>query len=181
LRAPKNFKAQVDSSELRAVTEDALYQRSRNIPVGFLGMDGQVGEIEDKPERELRGLADFKDDALKQSACDPLRCYLYEISKFSPLSREEEHELAIHHHKTGDRGAAIRLITSNLKLVVKIAMLYKKGNVNLVDPLYARSENASYGLRIIERVSEYSPSLQIPIVVSDGESERFSLGIRQAA
>jgi hypothetical protein len=47
--------------------------------------------------------------------------------------------------------------------------------------LYAGPENASYGLMIIEKVSEYSPGLQIPVVVSDGESERFLIGIRQAA
>ena len=47
--------------------------------------------------------------------------------------------------------------------------------------LYAGPENAGYGLMIIEKVSEYSPGSQIPVVVSDGESERFSLGIRQAA
>ena len=47
--------------------------------------------------------------------------------------------------------------------------------------LYAGPENASYGLRIIERVSEYSLGSQIPIMVSNGESEHFSLGIRQAA
>jgi hypothetical protein len=43
------------------------------------------------------------------------------------------------------------------------------------------AENAGYGLMIIEKVSEYSPGSQIPVVVSDGESERFSFGIRQAA
>jgi len=34
---------------------------------------------------------------------------------------------------------------------------------------------------IIDKVSEYSPGSQIPVVFSNGESERFSLGIRQAA
>jgi hypothetical protein len=47
--------------------------------------------------------------------------------------------------------------------------------------LYAGPENASYGLTIIARISEYSPGSQIPVVVSDGESERFSCGIRRAA
>ena len=135
MRAPKNFKTQADSSEVRAGMEDALYQCSRNIPVGFPGMEGQVGEIDDMPEREPRGLEDSKDDALKHSPYNPLRCYLYEISKFSPLSREEEHELATHYHKTGNRDSAIRLISSNLKLVVKIAMAYRKGNVNLMDSI----------------------------------------------
>ncbi len=47
--------------------------------------------------------------------------------------------------------------------------------------LYAGPENAGYGLMIIEKVSEYSLGSQIPVVVSDGESERFSFGVRQAA
>lgn len=50
------------------------------MPVGFLGMEGQVGKIEDKLERETRGLADSKDDAHKHAAYNPLRRYLYEIS-----------------------------------------------------------------------------------------------------
>ncbi len=47
--------------------------------------------------------------------------------------------------------------------------------------LYAGPENAAHGLMIIERVSEYSPGSQIPVVVSDGTSKRFSFGRRQAA
>jgi RNA polymerase sigma-32 factor len=72
-------------------------------------------------------------DSTKLAPYDPLRRYLYEISKFSPLSREEEHELAVRYHGTGDREAAFRLITSNLKLVVKIAMIYKKAYLNIMD------------------------------------------------
>jgi RNA polymerase sigma-32 factor len=97
-----------------------------------------VDETEIKAEREVKGLLELKDDTLEADATrlapyDPLRRYLYEISKFSPLSREEEHELAMHYHKTGEREAAYRLITSNLKLVVKIAMIYKKVYRNLMD------------------------------------------------
>jgi hypothetical protein len=47
--------------------------------------------------------------------------------------------------------------------------------------LYAGPENADYGLMIIEKVSEYSPGSQIPVMVTDGESEHFSFGMRQAA
>lgn len=97
-----------------------------------------VDETEGKPEREIRGLLELKEedlgaDASKLAPYDPLRRYLYEIGKFSPLSREEEHELATLYHRTGDREAAYRLITSNLKLVVKIAMIYKKVYRNLMD------------------------------------------------
>jgi RNA polymerase sigma-32 factor len=97
-----------------------------------------VDDTEIKPEREIRGLLELKDespeaDTTRLAPYDPLRRYLYEIGKFAPLSREEEHELAVHYHETGDREAAYRLITSNLKLVVKIAMIYKKVYRNLMD------------------------------------------------
>jgi RNA polymerase sigma-32 factor len=67
------------------------------------------------------------------TAYDPLRRYLAEIGKFALLSREEEHTLAVHYHETGDRETAYRLVTSNLKLVVKIAMIYHKVYRNLLD------------------------------------------------
>jgi RNA polymerase sigma-32 factor len=102
------------------------------------GRQSSVAESENKPEREIRGLLELKDDAFeaestKLAPYDPLRRYLHEISRFHPLGREEEHELALLYQKTGDREAAYRLITSNLKLVVKIAMIYKKVYRNLMD------------------------------------------------
>jgi RNA polymerase sigma-32 factor len=101
-------------------------------------VNGPVDETENKPEREIRGLLELKEDALEADSTrlapyDPLRRYLYEISKLHPISREEEHELAMQYRTTGDREAAYRLVTSNLKLVVKIAMIYKKVYRNLMD------------------------------------------------
>ncbi len=97
-----------------------------------------MDEIENRPERQIKGLLELKEEpfgaeASKLAPYDPLRRYLFEISKFSPLSREEEHELATRYRQTGDREAAYRLVTSNLKLVVKIAMIYKKVYRNLMD------------------------------------------------
>ncbi len=74
---------------------------------------------------------------------DPLQRYLMEIRKYKLLTREEERELAIR-AKKGDREAAYKLVTSNLRLVVKIALEYQRywtrslldliqeGNVGLV-------------------------------------------------
>ena len=95
-------------------------------------------ETEAKPEREIRGLLELKDEDLemdthKLAPYDPLKRYLFEISRFRPLSREEEHDLAVRYRESGDREAAYRLITSNLKLVVKIAMMYHKVYRNLLD------------------------------------------------
>ena len=64
---------------------------------------------------------------------DPVRHYLLEISKYQPLTAGEEQRLARLYRDSQDREAARRLVTSNLKLVVKIAFLYNKVYANLMD------------------------------------------------
>lgn len=78
------------------------------------------------------------------AARDPLHIYLSEISKFPMLKPEEEQELARRVRDAGDQKAAFRLISSHLRLVVKIAMdfqrrwmqnvldLIQEGNVGLM-------------------------------------------------
>jgi RNA polymerase sigma-32 factor len=57
---------------------------------------------------------------------DPLRLYLDEIKKYPLLTREEEVEYAVRYRQKGDLEAAYKLITSNLRLVVKIAMDFQR-------------------------------------------------------
>jgi RNA polymerase sigma-32 factor len=73
-----------------------------------------------------------------------LHRYLQEISQHKLLSREETEELAKRFQEEGDAEAAYQLVTSNLRLVVKVAMDFQKywmqnfldliqeGNVGLV-------------------------------------------------
>ncbi len=73
-----------------------------------------------------------------------LHRYLQEISQYELLSREETDELAVKFKETGDQDAAYRLVSANLRLVVKVAMDFQKywlqnfmdliqeGNVGLV-------------------------------------------------
>ena len=73
-----------------------------------------------------------------------LQRYLQEISHFPLLSKEETEELAVRYKETGDAEAAYKLVSSNLRLVVKVAMDFQKywmqnfldliqeGNVGLV-------------------------------------------------
>ncbi len=75
---------------------------------------------------------------------DPLRLYLREISKFPMLEPEEEQELAHRVRDQNDQDAAFRMVSSHLRLVVKIAMdfqrrwmqnvldLIQEGNVGLM-------------------------------------------------
>ncbi|MBS3732249.1 MAG: hypothetical protein KGY42_05010, partial [Desulfobacterales bacterium] len=57
---------------------------------------------------------------------DPLQRYLSEISRYPLLTREQEIELGRRVREEGDPDAAYILATSNLRLVVKIAMEFQR-------------------------------------------------------
>jgi RNA polymerase sigma-32 factor len=56
-----------------------------------------------------------------------------ELRHHAPISREEEHGLAVRWRESGDLEAARRLVLSNLRLVVKIALEYRRSWTNLLD------------------------------------------------
>lgn len=57
---------------------------------------------------------------------DPLQRYLSEISRYNLLTREEEVALGKQVQEHNDQDAAYRLVTSNLRLVVKIALEFQR-------------------------------------------------------
>lgn len=62
-----------------------------------------------------------------------LERYLAEISNHPVLSREEEYKLAMKYKNDGDLDAARKLVTANLKFVVRVANEYKNYGVNMMD------------------------------------------------
>ena len=62
-----------------------------------------------------------------------LESYLVQINQFPLLTQEEEFELAVRYRKHNDVEAAHKLITSNLRFVVKMAFEYKAYGVKLLD------------------------------------------------
>jgi RNA polymerase sigma-32 factor len=64
---------------------------------------------------------------------DALQRYMREVSRHSLLSREEEHRLAVRYRERGEVDAAYRLVTANLRLVVKIAHEYHRTAFSLLD------------------------------------------------
>ncbi|HKY62619.1 MAG TPA: RNA polymerase factor sigma-32 [bacterium] len=64
---------------------------------------------------------------------DPLKRYVQEVSRYPFLTPKEERELALRFRETGDRDAARQLVTSHLRLVVKIASEYRTAYHNLLD------------------------------------------------
>ncbi|MDJ0787145.1 MAG: RNA polymerase factor sigma-32 [Myxococcota bacterium] len=64
---------------------------------------------------------------------DSLTRYMAELRQYAPISREEEHELALRWVQDGDPDAARQLVLSNLRLVVKIAFEYRRAWANTLD------------------------------------------------
>jgi RNA polymerase sigma-32 factor len=64
---------------------------------------------------------------------DSLESYLVKINQIPLLTPKEEFQLAIRYRKHNDIEAAHKLITSNLRFVVKVALEYRTYGVKLID------------------------------------------------
>jgi RNA polymerase sigma-32 factor len=62
-----------------------------------------------------------------------LESYLVQINQFPLLTQDEEFKLAVRYRKHNDIEAAQKLITSNLRFVVKVVFEYKSYGVKLLD------------------------------------------------
>ena len=62
-----------------------------------------------------------------------LETYLAQINRFPLLTQDEEFQLAVKYRKYDDIEAAHKLITSNLRFVVKVAFEYKSYGVKIQD------------------------------------------------
>lgn len=105
------------------------------------------------PEAEESGSQDLPVPAqpnlpLLSPRRDSLQIYLQEICRFPMLKPEEEYVFAKRVQENGDKNAAFRLVSSHLRLVVKIAMdfqrrwmqnvldLIQEGNVGLMHAVH---------------------------------------------
>jgi RNA polymerase sigma-32 factor len=98
-----------------------------------------------RTEKQHHPLVVMSDQENLPAVSNPaLHRYLQEISQYDLLSREETEKLAARFQETGDPDAAYKLVSANLRLVVKVAMDFQKywmqnfmdliqeGNVGLV-------------------------------------------------
>jgi RNA polymerase sigma-32 factor len=113
-----------------------------------------TGEVID--ERDLSGV-DLRDKEEKAEAksslarVDALQMYMREVQRHALLSPPEEHRLAVHYSKSGDVEAAAKLVTANLRLVVKIAYEYRRAYRNMMDLI----QEGNIGL--MQAVKRYDP------------------------
>lgn len=89
---------------------------------------------------------------------DPLAQYLAEIRKYPLLTPEEEKALAIRFYEKKDPIAAEKLVTSNLRFVVKIALEYAKMGAKLMDLV----QEGNVGL--MHAVKEYNPYKGVKLI-----------------
>jgi RNA polymerase sigma-32 factor len=64
---------------------------------------------------------------------DPMSAYMAEVRRHPLLPREEEDRLARLYRGSGDLDAAARLVSANLRLVVKLAHEYHRNPLSLLD------------------------------------------------
>ncbi len=91
------------------------------------------------------------EEGLLPTPFDPLRKYLAEVSQYHVLSRDEEFEVAKRIYEKKDKDAVQKLVMSNLKLVVKIALEYYSTYINILDLI----QEGNVGL--LHAVKKYNP------------------------
>jgi RNA polymerase sigma-32 factor len=85
------------------------------------------------------------------SRTDPLQAYLREIQRHPLLKPEEEKRLTEYYAKNQDVPTAARLVTANLRLVVKLAYEYRRAYKNIMDLI----QEGNIGL--MQAVKRYDP------------------------
>ncbi|MGB5702634.1 MAG: RNA polymerase factor sigma-32 [Polyangiales bacterium] len=117
-------------------------------------------EIDEPQDVEVLGddpiHRESKEDALAASHSalsrrDPLGLYMRDVQRYPLLSKEEEHDLAVRYFEEDDLDAAKQLVTSNLRLVVKIAYDYRQAYKNILDLV----QEGNIGL--MQAVKKYDP------------------------
>jgi len=109
----------------------------------------------DGDDDAILGAAEAAEVAAERQAAlvpyDPLSRYLAEVRRFPLLTREEEVVIAKRYAEHQNPEDAFRLVTANLRLVVKIAMEFSRASKNLLDLI----QEGNVGL--MEAVKNFDP------------------------
>ena len=130
--------------------KDTPIEVSEFRPVESTGDDEPATSAEPDADNENDKDADRKDRGALV-ATDPLGRYLAEIRRFPLLSREEEAVIARRYVKNKDPEDAYRLVTANLRLVVKLAYEFARATRNVLDLI----QEGNVGL--MEAVKNFDP------------------------
>ncbi len=113
--------------------------------------DGEIVEIDDS-DLSLAAIPSASgSDKGTLARYDPLQAYMRDVHRYRVLDADKQRELALRYRETGDLDAAASLVTSNLRLVVKIAYDYRRAHRNVMDLI----QEGNIGL--MQAVKKYDP------------------------
>ncbi|HEX4922996.1 MAG TPA: RNA polymerase factor sigma-32 [Bdellovibrionales bacterium] len=139
--------AEPDTASPEAVEPEILEPQVLEPEVIGPGESVEPEIVTDADTSETRATASDKSLTIS----DPLTAYLNEIKKYQVLSPEEERKYAIQYYETKDPKAAEKLVTSNLRFVVKVAAEYSKFGARMIDLV----QEGNVGL--MHAVREFNP------------------------
>jgi RNA polymerase sigma-32 factor len=114
--------------------------------------DEADGDVATEPvEGAAKRAVDSGDESASIARLDPLAVYLREVQRHRLLAPEETQALAEKFVATQDAATAARLVTANLRLVVKIAYEYRRAYKNIMDLI----QEGNIGL--MQAVKRYDP------------------------
>ena len=130
-----------DDVEARGASEDQVAELADSDPNERGRARSTERDGEEEEPAEERGLARF----------DALQAYMREVQRHPLLSADDEHKLAVQYKTSEDRDVAARLVSANLRLVVKIAYEYRRAYRNMMDLV----QEGNIGL--MQAVKKYDP------------------------
>jgi RNA polymerase sigma-32 factor len=95
--------------------------------------------------------------AFVPASADPYAAYMASLRDAPRYDRAEEHELAVAYGKSHDPEIARKLVTANLKLVVKLAHEYTRAHRNLLDLI----QEGNVGL--VQAIDKYDPHRNVKL------------------
>jgi RNA polymerase sigma-32 factor len=118
--------------------------------------DGSEGDDADREgsqdsEHTSRGSGSEAGESASIERFDALQAYLREVQRHPLLTPEQTHALSVKFIQSQDPAAAAQLVTSNLRLVVKIAYEYRRAYRNIMDLI----QEGNIGL--MQAVKRYDP------------------------
>ncbi|HEX7602720.1 MAG TPA: RNA polymerase factor sigma-32 [Polyangiaceae bacterium] len=108
-------------------------------------------EAEETVERDEPVPVSSSDTSSALTRFDPMAAYLREVQRHPLLTPEETHTLAVKFLETQDSRIAAKMVTANLRLVVKIAYEYRRAYKNIMDLV----QEGNIGL--MQAVKRYDP------------------------
>ena len=134
-------------TESREDSEDSLGEPGDNDIIEVSGELVDEGSLLDVPILQARPVSSDKSLA----RIDSLQVYMQEVQRHPLLTPEQEKELSEEYHKTGNVDIAAKLVTANLRLVVKLAYEYRRAYRNIMDLI----QEGNIGL--MQAVRRYDP------------------------